>query len=66
MTLEAKLELILTWADESGIDFDTTFVVDLQNKFHKYGNLTERQEKALDNIIERWRIEEWAEEQGYL
>lgn len=51
-----RIDLILSWADEHP-DFDTAFVDSMAEKLETYGELTEAQSDALDNIIERWRIE---------
>lgn len=56
MVTEEKIDMILEWADEHP-EFDAEFVEDLQDKFETYGRLTENQEAALDNIIEKWGIE---------
>lgn len=56
---EDKINAVLRWSEEAeeAEDFDASFVESLQTGLEKYGRLTERQEDALDNIIERWRID---------
>lgn len=51
-----KLELILDWADDNP-DFDTAFVEELYDCHEHRGHLTDRQEEALDNIIEKFKIQ---------
>jgi hypothetical protein len=53
---QEKIELILDWANEHP-KFDPTFVEELSHKISEYGELTESQSEALDNIIERWHIQ---------
>lgn len=38
-------------------DFDDTFVVSLRAQFETKGELTERQRKGLENIIEKWKMQ---------
>jgi uncharacterized coiled-coil protein SlyX len=53
---EDKIELILEWAQYHP-NFDTDYVEDLQQQLAEGQELTERQSEALDNIIERFRID---------
>ena len=53
---EEKIQMILDWADTQK-SFDTTFVEELSDKLGEWGELTDGQSAALDNIIEKWHIE---------
>lgn len=66
MGVARKIELILEWAENTEVEFDDAFVREIEEKLSRYGNLTPRQEMAIDNIYERFKIEEWAEEEGLL
>jgi hypothetical protein len=57
VTDQDKIELILAWAEGKDHFFDTAFVQELQGKLERYGKLTERQQEALDNIIEKFEID---------
>ena len=50
-----KISKILEWSEQVE-GFDTDFVMDLEAKLEEYGDLTETQSNALDNIIDRWNI----------
>lgn len=50
-----KLRKIILWADEHP-EFDRSFVSQLYSLKAKGHQLTTAQEKALDNIIEKWKI----------
>ncbi len=55
---QEKITLILDWHTENKhLNFDPSFVTDLQEKLDEFGKLTPAQEKALDRIIQRWEIE---------
>ncbi len=54
-TIEEKIDLILRWSIDNP-DFNTLFIEDLKEKYDEYGDLTEFQENAIDNIIIKWRI----------
>lgn len=58
------LELANAWADEHDDHFDRDFLDSITKAFHKDGYLTEKQYASLSNIIEKWRVEEWADKQG--
>lgn len=58
------LELANAWADEHEDIFDKTFLESISKSFHQNGYLTEAQYKALTTIIEKWRLEEWADSEG--
>lgn len=56
---EDKIEGILSWArDHTDVDFDTSFVEDMDDRLEEYGELTEGQDEALSNIIRSFRIPE--------
>jgi len=52
-----KIEMILEWAEEHP-EFDTSFVESLKSWYDRGVELSERQEEALDNIIEKFDIED--------
>lgn len=54
-SLWIKLRKIILWADDHP-EFDRSFVSQLYLLRKKGLDLTAAQEKALDNIIEKWRI----------
>ncbi len=56
MTAEEKIKMILEWADEETPEFDTGFVESLQDQLEKKDFLTDAQEEALGNIIDKWGI----------
>jgi hypothetical protein len=49
------IETILTWAEDHP-NFDTSFVDDLNDQLSS-GDLSDSQVTALENIIEKWRIQ---------
>ncbi len=51
-----KCEAIMEWA-EGHLNFDTDFIEDMIKRMEDERELTEAQEAAIDNIIERWGIE---------
>lgn len=55
--LEEKIGMVLEWAEEHP-DFDPEFVESLNDQLVDRGTLTDKQEDALDNIIESWNIGE--------
>lgn len=58
------LELANAWADEHEDKFDREFLDSITKSFHQSGYLTEKQYGSLSNIIEKWRMEEWADREG--
>lgn len=61
-TASEKIEAVKYWANNSGRCFDLTFVESLETALERYDRLTERQEETLDNIIEKFQIIEWHQE----
>ena len=57
--LEERIETVLNWADEHHPDFDTEFVESLKKQLEDRGSLSDKQEEALLNIIEKWNIGDW-------
>lgn len=51
-----KLVRIIDWADNNP-KFKADFVESLYDKYERDGQLTVKQEEALDNIIDRFKIE---------
>ncbi|MCF0254352.1 MAG: hypothetical protein HUK26_08480 [Duodenibacillus sp.] len=58
MDCAEKIDLILSWADDVPA-FDTGYVESLKDFLDDRGWLTDAQEEALDNIIDRWHIPVW-------
>lgn len=52
-----RIETILEWA-EGNPSFDTKFIEDLQEQLEGEGFLTDKQQNAVLNIMEKWHIEE--------
>jgi len=50
-----KIDAILDWANEN-YWFDTGFVDSLSEQLERKGRLTDNQESALDNLIEKFDI----------
>ncbi len=67
MEIQEIINAILDWAENSvkanQINFDTTFVEELDLKLNHYGSLTCAQERALKNIFLKFKIDEWLAEQ---
>lgn len=55
------LALAIEFADAHS-HFDATFIESLQESHIKFGRLTEKQRKALENIIHKWNMVEWGDE----
>jgi hypothetical protein len=60
---ERDLALARRFADEHADRFDDKFLSSLESQFLSSKFLTERQYDALQNIMTKWRMEEWDEEQ---
>lgn len=60
----AKLSAILNWALDEKPDFDTKFVESVQAQLESKGSISTRQMEAVDNIIDRFKIdvEAWNDE----
>jgi hypothetical protein len=54
--IEAKIELVLDWAEQHP-EFDVEFVTSLEVQFEDRGDLSNKQVEALDNIIAKWEID---------
>lgn len=50
-----KINKVLRWAD-GYTSFDTSLIISLKQSCIRNGKLTDNQMKALDRIIERWKI----------
>lgn len=61
-----KIAAVLKWSDTNE-NFDNTFVLSLGEFHSKYNKLTQRQEDALENIIDRFGInwEDYLEDEDY-
>jgi DNA polymerase-3 subunit alpha len=51
------IDRILVWAADQW-SFDTSFVEDMQDRLNSRGCLTPRQLAALENIVDRWHIDD--------
>lgn len=51
-----KINKVLHWA-KNNPDFDDTFILSLKERCTKNGMLTDKQKKALESIMEKWKIE---------
>lgn len=56
--IQDKIDIILAFAEEHS-NFDTSFIESLQEQFDRKGFLSSSQEMALDNIIDKFRMEEY-------
>ena len=67
MTQEEKITAAINWAEGGAPkNFDPDFLYSLKDSFDQFGKFTERQEKALDNILYAFNVdlEEWNESEG--
>ena len=56
--IKDKLSAILNWSDKSGVVFDTAVVEGIAQNIEKYnGHGTHNQVRAINNIINRFRID---------
>lgn len=56
---EDKLGMVRDWIDNNAPDdFNDDFIVSLEKSFERWSELTVAQERALDNIIKSFRIED--------
>ena len=58
---EMLLNLAIEFANNHS-HFDATFIESLQEFSIRYGALTPKQRKALQNIIHKWNMIEWGRE----
>ena len=58
MDIEAKLKMVMEWADdgEAPDTWDNSFIESLSDQYEEKGYLSENQEAALDNIINKFGI----------
>lgn len=58
MDTATKIAGIRDWIyEEAPESFDDSFFQDIAEKYEGFGYLTEKQEKALDNIINRFKVD---------
>lgn len=57
------LALAREYADAHPDTFDDQFITSLEKHFDHHKFLTDRQHYALTNIIEKFRMEQWRDEQ---
>jgi len=50
-----KIAMVKSWACDRDW-FDTGFIDNLQEAYERFGHLTDSQERALDNIIDKFEI----------
>lgn len=55
--VEDRCELILSWARDHDA-FDTTMVESILEQYRRKGDVSPKQVAAIDNIIEKFRIQE--------
>lgn len=63
---ERDLKIARAFADEHTDSFDDHFLSSLEIQFGQVGYLTERQYSSLQNIVEKWDMEEWLTNNGEL
>ena len=57
--IDNLLSVIECWLDDHpDSNFDSGFVEELREKFEQAGDLSDRQIAALENIIDRWHMDE--------
>lgn len=57
MDSQTKITIILDYfIDHPEKNFDTSFLYSLQESIDEYGKLTPAQERAVENVITKWRI----------
>ena len=58
MDIEEKIQMVLDWADSDDApdNWDTSFIESLQEQYEEKNWLSDRQEAALDNIIDKFNI----------
>lgn len=58
---ERDLAIAMDFCDNTP-HFDSTFIESLNEQFKTRGYLTENQYSALRNVMEKWHMEDWYEE----
>lgn len=61
---DRDLMIARSFADEHTDSFDDGFLTSLERQFSERGYLSDKQYTALQNIIERWKMEEWLSDNG--
>ena len=57
-SVDETLTAVKNWSEEADNEsFDCSFIDSLTESFETYGNLTDRQFEALENIVERFHID---------
>lgn len=54
------LDLAMEFADAHS-HFDSSFIVSLKDACHHWGSLSHKQRASLENVVRKWRMEEWGE-----
>ena len=55
MNILEQIQLILDWSEEHP-EFDTGFVLSMQERLEAGNELTDAQKQGIDNIIEKFHI----------
>jgi len=56
------LDDILDWSQLQD-KFDSLTFVGIKENYEKYGNFTDLQQRAIENVYYKWKIDKWVENQ---
>ncbi len=59
-----KIKLIKEFAEDNDF-FSTDYIESVEEQFEKRGNLTENQEIAINNIIDKCKIKKWLKKKNH-
>ena len=59
-----KIKLIKEFADDNDW-FTNDYIESIEEQFEKRGNLTEKQEIAINNIIDKCKIKKWLKKKNH-
>ena len=59
-----RIKLIFEYAEENDW-FSTDYIESIKEQFEKKGSLTEKQEIAIKNIIEKCKIKKWLKRKNH-
>lgn len=62
---ERDLRLAEAFHEAHEDNFDPNFINSLRATFETKGYLTDNQYKALSNTVDKWRMEDWADGEGF-
>lgn len=54
------ITLALEFADHH-FNFDSSFILSLEDSLKRYSKLSDKQRAALEKIIDKWHMHEWAD-----